>query len=505
MTQRAARSWPRASGVLMHVTSLPGSFGCGDCGEAALAFIDQLAEARQTWWQTLPVGPPGKGFSPYSARSSFAGGLHLLSLERLVKEGWLRPEDAPAGARRSDIDVSEVRQRIGAVHAAAEHFLRSAPAQDRASFDAFREEHASWLDDWAMFAAISKAEGTGDWTQWPRDVRLREPAAMQGAARELHEFIARQQVGQYFFQKQWSELVARAKAAGVRLMGDVPFYPSLPSADVWANQELFELDENGRPHAVAGVPPDYFSATGQIWESPLYAWEAHHADGFAWWTRRMARAAAMFDAVRIDHFLGLHRGWRVPVGAETAEHGAWVLAPGRELLGAIVHAMPQLKIVAEDLGVVTSEAAALRDHFNLPGMRIIQFAFDEPDSIHLPANYDENCIAYSGTHDNNTTRGWVESEAREEQSEPLMRACELLDASAEELPLRLIDAVMRSPAHTAIIPMQDALLLGEEARMNTPGVAEGNWRWRLAGGDMNAAWERLQIWASTSGRVSGSR
>lgn len=501
--------FPRSSGILLHPTSLPGPYGIGDLGRWAYRFVDCLADAKQSVWQVLPLGPTGFGGSPYQVYSSFAGNTALISLDALVDQGWLDESDVAShpwfSPHKVDYDRA-IAYHEDLLTLAYDRFVIQDDRAQKSAFRAWAEDPRRWwLDDYALFMVLKEHYGGRPWTEWPPGEALRDPTALE-EARAMHACrLDEIRWRQWVFATQWDALRSYANGKGIRIVGDIPIYVAQDSSDVWTRPDLFELDETGAPTAVAGVPPDYFSATGQIWESPLYAWEAHHADGFAWWTRRMARAAAMFDAVRIDHFLGLHRGWRVPVGAETAEHGAWVLAPGRELLGAIVHAMPQLKIVAEDLGVVTSEAAALRDHFNLPGMRIIQFAFDEPDSIHLPANYDENCIAYSGTHDNNTTRGWVESEAREEQSEPLMRACELLDASAEELPLRLIDAVMRSPAHTAIIPMQDALLLGEEARMNTPGVAEGNWRWRLAGGDMNAAWERLQIWASTSGRVSGSR
>lgn len=501
----APPTWPRAAGVLAHLTSLPGAPGCGGLGPEAHAFVRFLANAGLMWWQTLPVGPAGKGFSPYSARSSFAGGAHLISPEALAREGLLEVAER-SGDASALVDLGIVRRRRDQVWSAADRFLNSADGGERDDFHAFVEASADWLEEWTLYEAIARAERSHDWTTWPTPIRLREAGAMAEARGSLDEEMRLLRVEQYFFHRQWTALRDAAEAAGVRLMGDVPFYPSLESADVWADQHLFELDRQGRPRAVAGVPPDYFSATGQIWESPIYDWSAHERDGFRWWKSRMARAASLFDAVRIDHFLGMHRCWRVPRDAPTAEHGAWVHSPGRELLGAVVSEAPRLRIVAEDLGLITAEAGALRDAFGFPGMRVLQFAFDaDAASLHRPDHHPVNAVVYTGTHDNDTTRGWVETLRTEpERRGELERACAWFGVGEEELVAAMIEGAFASRGHTAIIPLQDALGLGSEARMNRPGVAEGNWRWRVSGGsDMEAARKRLAAWAAADGRAVG--
>ncbi len=474
------QSWPRSAGVLLHPTSLPGPAGCGGLGPEAHELVQFLSGAGQTWWQTLPIGPAGKGFSPYSSRSSFAGGTHLISVETLMREG-LCDKELVRTTGSSVFDLAAIRLKQKQVRAAAKRLSSEESMSAHEELQAFIQSSLSWLDDWAMFEALAAKQSSYNWTSWPVEIRLRRPDAMQEAKQSLRDELTVIFAEQFLFQKQWAQLRAACERAGVRLMGDVPFYPSLESADVWANQHLFDLDENGQPNAVAGVPPDYFSATGQIWESPMYRWDAHAADGFQWWTSRMSRAAELFDAVRIDHFLGMHRCWRVPHGAATAEGGAWTLSPGRELLQAITSHAPELNIVAEDLGLITPEATALRDEFGFPGMRVLQFAFDsDSGGLHRPDHHLKNSVVYTGTHDNNTTLGWIESlESTEAGRQERDRACEWFGVSPAGLLDAMVNAAYASPSHTAILPMQDVLGLNAKARMNTPGVADGNWRWRL--------------------------
>lgn len=473
----------RDAGALLHITSLPSPGGCGDLGDAAHDFIDRLARMGLSWWQTLPVGPVGRGYSPYSARSSFAGGEHLVALEPLIRTGFL-DADATRDTLRAPAraDPRAVRRRVAHVRHAAMRFDARADSATRERFACFTESHANWLEDFAFYEAISRAEGTGDWTRWPAPVRRRDPGALREAADSLRDEAHIESVMQFFFNEQWRALHNRAAAAGVRLMGDLPFYPALESADVWANQSLFDLDSAGRPNAVAAVPPDYFSETGQVWDAPLYHWPAHEREGFAYLAARVRRSGELFDSLRLDHFIGFHRAWAVPPDARTAQRGEWREAPGERALTAIRAASPDLLIIAEDLGVLTDRAAALRDTFHLPGMRVLQFAFDDdnPNNIHRPRNHPPGCVAYTGTHDNNTTRGWAEELPRTPAGRAVLaRACASLNAIPSQLPIAMLRATLESPARTAIIPVQDILDLGSDARMNTPGKARGMWRWRL--------------------------
>ena len=498
-------AWPRTSGVLLHVTSLSGGCGCGDLGPSATAFASFLKNAGQTWWQTLPISPPGKGFSPYAARSSFAGGEHLISLELLTHDGFLRQNEIEPIQTEPHQGVNEQALHIkrSLVQLAASRFHDKAPAHTIDQFSVFCDKNALWLDDWALYQAITHTQGNADWTRWPKAIRLRQPEALRDATSALQKQIERERLIQFFFHLQWRDLRAHGANAGVRLMGDVPFYPALFSADVWANQSLFDLGADGRPTAVAGVPPDYFSPTGQIWESPLYRWPEHERTSFDWWSARLARAGELFDAVRLDHFLGLHRAWRVPAEAPTAEHGAWTPAPGKALLQTVSQRSPTLRLVAEDLGVITPEAITLRDEAHLPSMRVLQLAFDgRPDNPNLPANHVENGVVYTGTHDNNTTRGWIESLHKTADTRAALRqACAVLGADESALLDSMIEAAQTSPAHTSIIPVQDWLGLGAEARMNTPGVADGNWRWRLnADVDLESYSDRMRQSARRSQR-----
>jgi 4-alpha-glucanotransferase len=456
----------RAAGVLLHLTSLPGPHGCGDLGAEAYAFADFLAGAGVRWWQMLPVGPAGYGDSPYQAHSSFAGDPLLLDPDALGGGRTL-----PASAR-ADFEGARVVR---------EHALRESPAPPRA-LAAFRRRHADWLPDWTLYAAIKAEHDGAAWSEWPAPLRDRKPAALAAARARLAGEIAHHEKAQWAFDEQWRALRAHCAARGVALLGDVPIFVAHDSADVWANRQLFHLDAAGRPTVVAGVPPDYFSATGQRWGNPLYRWPAHRRHRFAWWIRRMRAALARFDAVRLDHFIGFTRYWEIPAGEETATRGRWRPGPGAALLDALRRGLGgKLPLVAEDLGAVTPAVKALRDRFSLPGLRVLQFAFgDDPSAPDfVPHAYPRATVAYTGTHDNNTTAGWHADEAT-----PAERAAfaAYLGGEPREPHWDMIRLVMMSVANLAVMPAQDLLGLPASSRMNRPGIAAGNWRWRLAPG-----------------------
>ena len=464
--------------MLLHVTSLPSAYGMGDLGPAAFDWVDELHRARQTWWQVLPLTPAGEGHSPYSSRSAFAGHPMLVSPELLVRDGLLRKTDLPPDdfvADRVEFDrVAPVRARL--LGLAWERFAGGAAKPLKAEFDRFRRAEAGWLDDFTLFSALKTKIGEAtSWTDWPRPLARREPAALRDARRELRPQADRLAFEQFLFYRQLAALRAHATTQGVRLFGDVPIYVSGESVDVWANPHLFQLDARLRPKRVAGVPPDLFCETGQRWGNPLYDWAALAADGYAWWADRLRQALRQADLVRIDHFRGLAGYWSIPATAPTAQTGRWVKAPGGELLTALGRSLGGLPLVAEDLGVITPDVEALRDDFRLPGMQILQFAFGEDDSPALPHRHARNAIVYTGTHDNQTTAGWVKSldpAARK-------RLHRYVPETEREPVWGLIRAAWGSVADVAVVPMQDVLALGDEARMNTPGLGSGNWGWRL--------------------------
>jgi 4-alpha-glucanotransferase len=491
---------PRASGILLHLTSLPGRFGVGDLGPGADWFLDVLAETGQRWWQMLPVGPIGAGDSPYASPSSFAGSPLLISPELLRADGLLTDEELGASpAFPSDhVDfaaVSEEKARL----------LRLASSRFRpdAEFQEFRRRADDWLEDYCRYNALKAHFGGRPWVEWDREIADRSPAALGRWDDRLADEIAFGRFEQYVFDRQWRDFRRRCRGRGIGLIGDLPIFVAFDGADVWSHQDLFRLDADGNPTHTAGVPPDYFNELGQDWGNPLYRWGAHMKDDFAWWSRRIAAALGRFDLLRFDHFRGLDACYAIPSDAENAadERCDWEPAPGEALLSAVRSALGgELPLIAEDLGVITPEVEALRDRFGLPGMRVLQFAFgnDPLADVYLPHAYIRRCVAYTGTHDNDTTLGWFTAPSgsttqpiEELEAERSFIRRYLGPGWADDVPLGFIRLAWGSVADTAIAPLQDLLRLGSEARMNTPGVGEGNWSWRFR---VDALTPELRSW-----------
>ncbi|HWT01078.1 MAG TPA: 4-alpha-glucanotransferase [Pyrinomonadaceae bacterium] len=490
-------SFPRSSGILLHPTSLPGPLGVGDLGDEAHAFVDFLASSGQSLWQVLPLGPTGFGDSPYQCFSAFAGSTLLVSPERLVHEGLLGAEDL---ARVPDFPEEKVEFgraiefKNALLRKAFERFKQSADRGLRAYFEHFSNQASGWLDDYALYRALKDAQGGKAWNEWEPALARRDSSALAAAREHLRDAVDAQKFYQFLFFRQWAALKAYAHERGVKLVGDIPIFVARDSADVWMNPDQFKLDEAGNPLVVAGVPPDYFSATGQLWGNPIYNWDRMLQDGFRWWIERVRATLETFDIVRVDHFRGFAASWEIPGGDRTAERGRWVEVPGRELFTAIKNALGDLPIIAEDLGVITPDVEALRDDFGLPGMRILQFAFGgDTKNQDLPHNYIKNSVVYTGTHDNDTTVGWFTSVAGagstrdEAQIERERRFClDYLDTDGREIHWDFIRAVLASVADTAVVPLQDLLGLGTEARMNLPNSTSGNWAWRYKAGALTA-------------------
>jgi 4-alpha-glucanotransferase len=474
---------PRASGVLLHPTSLPGPHGSGDCGAAAHHFVDWLARAGQSLWQILPLNPIGPGNSPYSSRSAFAGNLLLIDLLELQQQGWLSSDEvAPAPESRPDrVDFAQVLPfRMQRLQWAAERFFALPPHDERQQdFTRFCQRQAAWLDDYALFMALDEAHteaGAADWCAWPEALVRRDAQALADAAAAQAARIAFWKFGQWCFLRQWQALRHYANQRGVRIVGDVPIFIAHHSAEVWAHQPLFELDADGRPSVVAGVPPDYFSATGQRWGNPLYRWPAHASDGYAWWVQRLRAVFDLVDIVRIDHFRGFAGYWEIAASAPTAQHGQWRAGPGAALFEAIEAALGPMPIIAEDLGLITADVHALRRRFAYPGMRILQFAFGgDASNTYLPHHHEHDSVVYPGTHDNDTTLGWWAHATEHERG--FARA--YLGVGGEDIAWTLIRCALASVADTAIVAMQDLLSLPGEARFNFPGQANGWWSWRM--------------------------
>ncbi len=491
----------RVAGVILHPTSLPGPHGVGELGPEALRWLDLMAEAGLGLWQVLPLGPTGYGDSPYQSFSTFAGNPYLIDMGALAAEGWLEDADlAPLRALPHErVDFGGLyRHKLPLLRRAADAFLAAGGANEP-GFRAYREREAGWLDDFALFMALKEEAGGAPWTAWERPLRLREPAALADAAERLAAEAARQRVWQYWFSRQWAAVKAYAAERGVRVLGDVPIFVALDSADVWAHPELFHLGDDGLPTVVAGVPPDYFSATGQRWGNPLYRWDVMRAQGYGWWVERLRAALGLVDLVRIDHFRGFAAYWEIPADEPTAVRGRWVEGPGADLFQALRRELDGLPVVAEDLGVITPDVEELRDSFGLPGMKVLQFAFaGGADDPYLPHNYGRNCVVYTGTHDNDTTRGWYESAPEVERD----HARRYLGRPDEEVVSGLVRLAYASVADLAVVPLQDHLGLGADARMNTPGRETGNWTWRFAWQDV-PGWlaPHLRGLATVYGRV----
>jgi len=496
----------RASGLLLHVTSLPGPHGSGDLSEETHGFVDFCADAGQTLWQMLPVGPPGgpPGNSPYSSYSSAAGSPYLVSLERLSWEGLLPPRDLrpPRELDGGHVNFEAVRVfRDEALRAAYERFRVDAAAKTlNSAFETFAREQAEWLDDFALFCALKRRFHGAPWDQWDKPLRERNTKALARAAGELAEDVAFHRFVQFAFDRQWRDLHTHARRRGVALVGDIPIYVIHDSVDVWRDRRLFALDAAGRPTQVSGVPPDAFSDDGQLWGHPQYHWPAHRRQGFAWWVNRFRRTFRLFDAVRIDHFLGFSRVWSVRAGSKTARHGKWVKSPGHELFEVLRRELGDRAIIAEDLGVLTPEAAALRDAFGFPGMRVMQFGFGGGggDAYHRPHSYPPRCVAYTGTHDSDTVVGWL----KKLDAPDRRNALDYTGAPPADFHWSAIRSLMNSAAETVIFPVQDVLGLDNRARMNVPGVAAGNWGWRLAPRALTPAHaRRLRRLAALEGRA----
>ena len=458
----------RRAGLLLHPTSLPGGSGSGDLGPDAYRFVDFMVACGFSVWQTLPLGPPHDDLSPYSAQSAHAGNPRLIALEPLVEAGWLKPDGGPG----INEDGWTYRQRR--LIEARQGFEKA--GRIRGEYEAFLDQHQSWLDDFALYQAIRAAQGQSAWTDWPPELRDRHPEALAAMRQQLDKSLAQCRFEQFLFHRQWTAIKKYANERGILIFGDIPLFVGYDSADVWARRDCFLLDDEGRPKVVAGVPPDYFSATGQLWGNPHYAWESMRADGFQWWKDRIHTQLTQFDLLRIDHFRGLEAYWEIPADAETAVSGRWQLAPGDELFRTLRAKFGRLPLVAEDLGIITPEVETLRDNHGLPGMKVLHFAFGGgADNPYLPHNHVLNSVVYTGTHDNNTTLGWFE----ELDEQTRAHLFDYLGGHPASIPELLVRCAFASVARLAVVPMQDILSLGGEDRMNRPGVAKGNWRWRF--------------------------
>ena len=474
----------RASSILLHITSIPSSFGVGDMGPQARRFLDFLSQTRQSYWQVLPLNPTDAacGNSPYSSPSAFAGNPLLISLEKMVTDGLLA--ETALGAvpdfPRERVDfLSVMRFKQALFRRSYERFL-SDRTRHECAFDRFLTENAHWLEEYALFAALKEDFGGRSWSEWPHELRHRHPQALKDARNRLAERIGLEKFLQYVFFGQWQALKKECNRRGIQIIGDLPFYVNFDSAEVWAHPHFFKLTDDKRPALVAGVPPDYFSKTGQLWGNPVYNWDVLRERGYDWWLQRVEHNLRLFDLVRIDHFRGFAQYWEIRAGENTAVNGRWVDGPKEAFFDAMLRRFPYLPIIAEDLGHITPDVRELIQRYDLPGMRVLLFAFswDLPTGLYAPHNHVKNCVVYTGTHDNNTVRGWFEHEATPEDKERLFRYVGRR-VSVEEVHWEFIGLAMRSVANVVIFPMQDILGLGQEAQMNRPSTVDGNWGWRL--------------------------
>jgi 4-alpha-glucanotransferase len=472
--------FPRSSGILLHPTSLPGKYGIGDLGEWAYNFVDWLEANGQSIWQVLPLGPTSYGDSPYQTLSAFAGNPNLISLDKLVENGWLTAADL------ADVpDFPETHVDYGWIIGyhdakltlAYDGFVANATAAETTEFEQWCADEAYWLDDFVLFAALKDSHGGRPWVEWPEGEALRDPEVIV-AAQDTHAArIAEHRFRQWVFHRQWFAVKAYANEKGIRLFGDLPIFVAHDSADVWANRGEYYLDEKGQPTVIAGVPPDYFSPTGQRWGNPLYRWDVMQANGYAWWIRRFKAILSVVDYIRVDHFRGFEAYWEIPAEEETAINGVWKPGPRHDFFRVVKDELGDLPIIAEDLGVITREVEQLRLDFGLPGMKVLQFAWGSgPANPFLPHNHEVNCVVYSGTHDNNTTVGWWMAEVNDDVRGFM---ADYLGSEVHDPAWTLMVVGMRSAAHTYIMPLQDVMHIGPEGRMNTPGNPSGNWTWRF--------------------------
>lgn len=474
-------SFERGSGILMHPTSFPGRYGIGDLGQAAYDFVDFLKATGQKIWQVMPLNPTGYGDSPYQCFSAFAGNPYLISPDKLVEDKLLNPEDVAdvPNFPKQRVDYGPVIDyKVTLLQNAYEGFKKSKKKSLIKAFDEFKKENDFWLKDFALFMAIKTHHGGELWQKWDEKIALREPDAVKKWQKKLADEIEAHAFYQFIFFRQWVELKKYAHHNGVRIMGDIPIFVAYDSSDVWSNREMFFLDEQGSPTVVAGVPPDYFSATGQRWGNPLYNWKFMEKDQFKWWIKRFHYSLNLYDIIRLDHFRGFAAYWEVPATEDTAMNGKWVKAPGLKLFKALREALGKIPIIAEDLGVITPDVDEMRLEFEFPGMKVLQFAFGgDPECPDLPHNFEtRNCIVYTGTHDNNTTRGWYLETSTAKERDYVRR---YLGIDGHDISWDLIRLAMSSIADLAVFPMQDLLNLGNEARMNFPSTVQGNWSWRL--------------------------
>jgi 4-alpha-glucanotransferase len=484
-------SFPRASGILLHPTSLPSPFGIGDLGRQAYHFVDFLISTRQHLWQILPLGPTGYGNSPYQCLSVFAGNPLLISLERLADYNSLQSadlENAPSFPA-DRVDYDSVRDfKMPLLRKSFDSFEEKTTRREREQFEIFCQKNVSWLETYSLFMALKEAHSLAPWNTWEEDIRKRQPKSLEYWTRKLDHEMRYHKYQQYQFFKQWSELKDYCNDRWIRFIGDMPIFVALDSAEVWSHPEMFYLDDSGEPTIVAGVPPDYFSDTGQLWGNPLYRWDVMARERYAWWIERFRTTRDLVDIIRLDHFRGFEKYWEVPATDDTAVNGRWVPGPGAKLFEAVHEALGTVPIIAEDLGLITPEVHALREQFGFPGMRVLQFSFGSGPKAdeYRPYNYPPNCVVYTGTHDNNTAIGWFEGEdvkdstqSKEEREKEKQIALKYLGTDGHEINWDFIRLALMSPADTAITPMQDILGLGSEARMNLPGRVEGNWSWRF--------------------------
>ncbi len=484
----------RSSGVILHPSSLPGAYGIGGIGLQALKWIDFLASAGCGLWQVLPLGPTGYGDSPYQCFSSFAGNPYLISIETLLKDGMIEPEDLgeiPAFPVER-VDYGQVIPwKVGLLDRAYERFAAvHGRSRLRTAFHSFTRVHSAWLDDFALFMTLKDLHGGAPWPEWDEPLRSRQPEALEGIRREHAQAIERHKFRQFLFFRQWNVVRKYAHHNKIQIIGDIPIFVAHDSADVWANPDLFFLDATGRPTVIAGVPPDYFSKTGQRWGNPLYRWDVHQASGYTWWLNRLRAVLDLVDVVRIDHFRGFVGYWEVPGRAKTAIRGRWVAAPGFDFFNKVKAELGELPFIAEDLGVITPDVDQLRESFGLPGMKILQFGFGVgPKDPFLPHNLPKHCVMYTGTHDNDTARGWYERVS--DQDRDFTRRYLARDGS--DISWDMIRSAWGSVAVYALAPMQDLLSLGNEARMNYPGNPSGNWQWRMKEDDLSE-WVRSRLW-----------